>query len=101
MWLGRVASFLLHHSAKIGAAVVIMAGLMWFLAPKEEPLNLLQSRCKEQQLTLRVIELTPGSPEEVRFMRMVPPSNRERVGDGHWAFCRANLTLVPREGVRP
>jgi hypothetical protein len=41
---------------------------------------------------------------------MVPGSNRERLPDGHWAFCRANLqmrqafsssrTLVP-PGTRP
>jgi len=101
MWLGRAASFLLDHSAKIGAAVVILAGLVWFLAPQEEPLNLLQARCKEQQLTLRVVELTPGSPDEEKFKLMVPASNRERVGDRRWAFCRANLTIVPREGARP
>lgn len=62
MWQGRVASFLLDHSAKIGAAVVILAGLVWFLAPQEEPLNLLQARCKEQQLTLRVVDSPPGAP---------------------------------------
>ena len=100
MWLGRAASFLLDHSAKIGAAVVILAGLVWFLAPQEEPLKLLQARCKEQQLTLRVVELTPGSPDEEKFKLMVPASNRERVGDRRWAFCRANLTIVPREGAR-
>ena len=31
MWLGRAASFLLDHSVKIGAAVVILAGLVWFV----------------------------------------------------------------------
>ncbi len=101
MWLGRVASFLLDHSLKIGAAVVILAGLVWFLAPQEEPLKLLQARCKEQQLTLRVVELTHGSLEEEKFRLMVPASNRERLDDRHWAFCRANLTIVPRQGVRP
>ena len=33
-------------------------------------------------------------------MLMVPASNRERVSDKNWAFCRANLIIVPREGPR-
>lgn len=85
----------------IGAAVVILAGLVWFLAPREEPLKLLQARCEEQHLPVRVVELEPGSVEEKKFSLMVPASNRERLGDRQWAFCRANLTIVPRQGARP
>ena len=92
MWLHRAAIFLLDHSVKIGLAVLILAGLVWLLAPREEkkePLKLLEARCTERQLALRRIELKPGSPEEKWFLLAVPRSNRERVGDRHWAFCRA------------
>ncbi len=71
MWLRSAAMFLLDHSAEIGVAVLILAGLVWLLAPrqeKKEPLKLLEARCTDQQLTLRRIELKPGSPEENWFL---------------------------------
>ncbi len=95
---GRVASFLLEHSFKIGAAIAIVAGLVWLLSPPDDPLKVLEARCKEQKLPIRVVELEPGSLQEEKFMLMVPASNRERVSDKNWAFCRANLIMVPREG---
>jgi hypothetical protein len=101
MALGRVVSFLLEHSVKIGAVIVIVAGLAWFLSPGDDPLKVLQTRCKEQKLAIRVVELEPGSLQEDKFMLMVPASNRERMNDRTWAFCRANLFIVPREGPRP
>jgi hypothetical protein len=61
----------------------------------------LQTRCKEQKLPIRVVELEPGSLQEDKFLLMVPASNRERTNDRTWAFCRANLLIVPREGARP
>ncbi len=97
---GRVVSFLLEHSLKIGAAIVIVAGLAWLLSSQDDPLKVLQARCKEQSLPLRVIELEPGSLQEEKFMLMVPALNRERVSGKNWAFCRANLIMVPREGPR-
>ena len=92
---------LLNHSPKIGAGIVILAGLVWFLGPKDDPLKALQARCKEQQLPVQTVKLEPGSLAEDKFMLMVPASNRERLGDRNWAFCRANLTILPRAGARP
>ncbi len=97
---GRVVSFLLEHSFKIGAAIVIVAGLVWLLSPRDDPLKVLEARCKEQKLPIRVVELEPGSLQEEKFMLMVPASNRERVSGKNWAFCRANLIMVPPEGPR-
>lgn len=101
MSLSRDASLLLDHSRKIGAGIVVVAGLVWLLGPKDGPLKALQARCREQQLPVRVVTLEPGSLEEDKFMLMVPASNRERLDDRNWAFCRANLTIVPRQRARP
>ena len=83
----RVVSFLLDNSVKIGAAIVITGGLVWLLAPGDDPLKVLEARCKEQKLPIRVVELQPGSLQEEKFLLMVPASNRERMSDKTWAFA--------------
>jgi hypothetical protein len=80
--------------------IAIVAGLLWLLSARDDALKVLEARCNEQKLPIRVVELEPGSLQEEKFMLMVPASNRERVSDKNWAFCRANLIMVPREGPR-
>ncbi len=101
MVLHRILADLFDHSGKIVAAVLVLGGVfVWFTMPAIHPVSTLQERCQEQQLPVRVIKLEPGSPAEERFLAMVPGSNRERLPDGHWAFCRANLQVRPRGGIQ-
>jgi len=100
MLLGRILGDLFDHSGKIVAAVLILGGLfVWFTMPATHPVSTFQARCRQQQLPVRVVKLEPGSHEEERFLAMVPGGNRERLPEGHWAFCRANLQLRTREGL--
>ena len=101
MLLSRILADLFDHSGKIVAAVVVLGGLfVWFTMPATHPVSTLQERCQEKQLSVRVVKLEPGSHEEERFLAMVPGSNRERLPEGHWAFCRANLQIRTRGGIQ-
>ncbi len=101
MLLSHILADLFDHSGKIVAAVVVLGGLfVWFTMPATHPVSTLQERCQEKQLPVRVIKLEPGSHEEERFLAMVPGSNRERLPEGHWAFCRANLQIRTRGGIQ-
>ena len=101
MALDRILTDLFDHSRKIVAAVLVLGGLfVWFTMPATHPVSTLQERCQEKQLPIRVIKLETGSQAEERFLLMVPSSNRERLPDGHWAFCRANLQVTPRGGIQ-
>jgi hypothetical protein len=101
MALNRMLADHFDHSGKIVGAVLVLGGLfVWFAMPATHPVSTLQERCQEQQLPVRVIKLEPGSPAEQRFLAMVPGSNRERLPDGHWAFCRANLQIRPSGGTQ-
>ena len=97
MLLDRILADLFDHAGKIVAAVMILGGLVvWVTMPTTDPVSTLQARCQEKQLPVRVIKLEPGSHQEERFLAMVPGSNRERLPDGSWAFCRANLQISTR-----
>ena len=100
MFLGRVARIVLYHANKIVLVLLGLGGLIWLLAPAGDPQKALQARCREQQLPMRIVNLDPGSDQESRFLLMVPARQRERVGDGAWVFCRANLIVVPRERLK-
>jgi hypothetical protein len=101
MLLDRILADLFDHAGKIVVAVLVLGGFfVWVTMPATHPVSTLQARCQEQQLPVRVIKLEPGSHEEERFLLMVPGSNRERLPDGHWAFCRANLQMRTRGGLQ-
>ncbi len=101
MLLSQILADLFDHSGKIVAAVVVLGGLfVWFTMPATHPVSTLQERCQEKQLPVRVVKLEPGSQAEERFLAMVPGSNRERLPDGHWAFCRANLQIRTRREIQ-
>ena len=101
MLLDRILAVLFDHSGKIVAALLVGgAGLLWLSTSGTHPVSTLQERCQEKQLPVRVVKLESGSPEEERFLAMVPGANRERLPDGHWAFCRANLQIRPPGELR-
>ena len=92
MLVDRILADLLDHAGKIVAAVLVLGGLLvWLIPPEGHPVSSLQERCQARQLPVRVVTLQPGSPEEQRFLSMVPGGQREKLPDGRWAFCRANL----------
>jgi len=101
MLLDRILAGFVDHAGKIVVAVLVLGGLIvWVTMPTTHPVSTLQARCLEKQLPVRVIKLEPGSHEEERFLLMVPGGNRERLPDGHWAFCRANLQMRTRGGLQ-
>ena len=101
MFLDRILAELFDHSAKIVLAVLVVGGVfIWLTMPRPHPVAALHARCQEQKLPVRVVKLEPASREEERFLAMVPGGNRERLPDGHWAFCRANLDIRPRGGIQ-
>ncbi len=101
MILHRILADLFDHAGKIVIAMLVLGGvLVWFTMPRPHPVSTLQERCSEKQLPVRVIKLQPGSHEEERFLAMVPGGNRERLPDGHWAFCRANLQMRTSVGIQ-
>ena len=101
MLIDRLLATLFDHSVKVVAAVLLLGGaLLWLTTPRTHPVTALQTRCEEQQLPVRVIKFEPGSHAEERFLAMVPGGNRERLPDGHWAFCRANLEIRTRGGLQ-
>jgi len=97
MFLDRILTALFDHSVKVVAAVLVLGGVfIWLTMPRPHPVATLQAHCQEQNLAVRVVKLEPGSREEERFLAMVPGGNRERLPEGHWAFCRANLGIRTR-----
>ena len=101
MLLDRILADLFDHAGTIVVAVLVLGGLVvWVTMPATHPVSTLQARCQEKQLPVRVIKLEPGSQEEEWFLARVPGSNRERLPDGHWAFCRANLQMRTRGGIQ-
>jgi hypothetical protein len=101
MLLNRILVDLFDHAGTIVVVVLVLGGLfVWVTMPATHPVSTLQARCQDKQLPVRVIKLEPGSHEEERFLSMVPGSNRERLPDGHWAFCRANLEMRTRGGLQ-
>lgn len=99
MLLNRILTYLFDHAVKIVAGVMVLGGLVvWLTMPDTPPVSTLQARCEEKQLPVRVIRLEPSSHQERRFLAMVPGGYRERLKDGYWAFCRANLEISTPEG---
>lgn len=98
MSVERVSSFLSQHAWTLALVILVVAVLIWLLAPSGDPVKAVEARCKEQKLPVHTIKLEPGSNEETRFLLMVAKENRTRLPDGRWMFCRANLILTPREG---
>jgi hypothetical protein len=97
MLLDRILADLFDHAGKIVAAVLVVGGLLlWLTMSGGHPVSTLQERCQDRGLPVRVVKLEPGSHEEERFLAMVPGDQRERLPDGHWAFCRANLRMKAR-----
>ena len=102
MLLDRILADLFDHAGKIVAAVLVVGGgFVWLTLSSPHPVSTLQERCLEKELPLRVVKLEPGSHEEERFFAMVPGGQRERLPNGHWAFCRANLRIKARDENQP
>lgn len=97
MAVDRLLAFLSENSAKAVLLLVIIGGLVtWLAVSASDPAKALHERCAELQLPVRAIQIDPGSDEESKFLLMVPARQRERLTDGHWVFCRANLAIRPR-----
>lgn len=101
MFPDRILATLFDHSTKVVAAVLVFGGLfLWLTTPRIHPAATLQTRCQEQLLPVRAIELEPAGPADERFLAMVPGGNRERLSHRHWAFCRANLDIRTRGEIQ-
>ncbi len=95
--MDRLLVFLSENSVKVVLLLVIVGGLVaWLAVSESDPVKALQGRCAELQLPVRAIQIASGSDEESKFLLMVPARQRERLRDGHWVFCRANLAIRPR-----
>ena len=95
--MDRLLAFLSENSVKAVLLLVIIGGFVtWLAVVESDPAKALHERCAELQLPVRAIQIEPGSDEESKFLLMVPARQRERLTDGHWAFCRANLAIRPR-----
>ncbi len=96
MLLDRILTGLFDHSVKLLILVLAVGGIvMWLTIEGGDPVKGLEARCKEQRLPVRMLKVEPGSDLENRFLLMVPAKNRERLPDGSWMFCRANLLRTP------
>jgi hypothetical protein len=93
----RLLVLLSENSVKVLLLLLIVGGsVAWFAVSESDPVKALQGRCGELRLPVRSIQVASGSDEESKFLLMVPARQRERVRDGHWVFCRANLVIRPR-----
>jgi hypothetical protein len=71
MVVDRLLAFLSENSAKAVLVLVIIGGsVTWLAVLESDPAKALHERCAELQ--------------------------RERLTDGNWVFCRANLAIRPR-----
>lgn len=98
----RLLAFLSEHSVKVVLLLVLVGGLVAWLTVSSEgdPISVLDGRCAELQLPVRVIKIESGSDEESKFLLMVPSRQRVKLPESHWAFCRANLAIRPPGGQR-
>ena len=97
MAVDRLLVFLFENSVKVVLLLVIIGGLVaWFAVSEGDQVKALHGRCAKLQLPVRSIKIASGSDEESKFLLMVPAQQRERLPDGDWVFCRANLAIRPR-----
>jgi len=96
--VSAAVAFLSEPSVKVVLLLLLLGGLVWLAAASSpgDSARVLHGRCADLQLPVRVIKIESGSDEESKFLLMVPSRQRVRLREGHWAFCRANLTIQTR-----
>ena len=96
MLIDRILADFFDHAGEIVAAMLVLGGLtVWLTMPRARLVSTLQEQCQQEQLLARVIR-EPGSHEAEPLLAVVPGGQRERLADGHWAFCRSILQTKAR-----